>query len=163
MSQALLRLRIVAEFDSDTDIFDRTHGGLNSERGRKELEPLLSAWEQGVPTTEAAWELHHVGVTTTYVGDRPGPPTSSAQSIRDWCLSVGNQTLLHCRQTLYAKSHPNGVINCCFRNLSLYYNSCLFLLRLLTLSYWTEQSTVHAACCICIKCIIAWTNIFFLR
>ncbi len=114
MLQALLRLRIVAEFDSDVDIFDRTRGGPISKRGSKVLEPLLRAREQGTHTSEAAWELHHIGVTTTYVGDRPGPPTSSAQSIWDWCISVGNQTrdLLHCRRTLYAKSHSNGVINC---------------------------------------------------
>ncbi len=40
-------LGIVAEFDSDADIFDRTRGGPNSTRGSK-----------------AAWEMHHVGVTT---------------------------------------------------------------------------------------------------
>jgi hypothetical protein len=35
------RLGIMAEFDSDADIFDRTRGGPNSERGSKALEPLL--------------------------------------------------------------------------------------------------------------------------
>jgi hypothetical protein len=44
---------IVAEFDSDADIFDWTRGGPNSPRGSKALEPQ-----------KAAWELDHVGVTT---------------------------------------------------------------------------------------------------
>jgi hypothetical protein len=47
-----LRLRFVAEFDSDADIFDRTRGGLNSERGSKALEPLLRAREQGAQASE---------------------------------------------------------------------------------------------------------------
>ncbi len=45
-------LEIVAEFDSDADIFDRMRGGSNSERGSKALEPLLRAREQGAQTSE---------------------------------------------------------------------------------------------------------------
>ena len=33
------RVGIVAEFDSDADLFDRTRGGPNSTRGSKALEP----------------------------------------------------------------------------------------------------------------------------
>ncbi len=45
-------LGIVAEFDSDADIFDRTRGSPNSMRGRKALEPLLRAREQAARTAE---------------------------------------------------------------------------------------------------------------
>jgi hypothetical protein len=67
-------------------------------------------------TIEAFVRLRFASVAITshhYVGAWPGPPTSSAWSIRDWSVSVGNQTrdLLHCRRTLYAKSHWNGVID----------------------------------------------------
>jgi hypothetical protein len=46
------KLLIVAEFDSDADIFDWTNGGLNSQRGSKALEPLLREREQGARTSE---------------------------------------------------------------------------------------------------------------
>jgi hypothetical protein len=36
-------LGIAADFDSDADIFDRTHGGPNSTRGSKALEPQKAA------------------------------------------------------------------------------------------------------------------------
>ncbi len=45
-------LGIVAEFDSDAEIFDRTHGGPNSPRGSQVLEPLLRVREQGARTSE---------------------------------------------------------------------------------------------------------------
>ncbi len=45
-------LEIVAEFDSDADLFDRTRKGPNSMRGRKALDPLLHAREQGARTSE---------------------------------------------------------------------------------------------------------------
>jgi hypothetical protein len=41
------QLGIVAEFDSDVDIFGRMRGGLNSKRGSKALEPQLRARKQG--------------------------------------------------------------------------------------------------------------------
>jgi hypothetical protein len=57
-------LGIVAEFDSDVDIFDRRLGGPNSVRGSKELIPLLCAREQGPQTSEcciriASRRVHH--------------------------------------------------------------------------------------------------------
>jgi hypothetical protein len=45
-------LGILAEFDSDADIFYRTCGGPNSERRSKVLKPLLHAREQGARTSE---------------------------------------------------------------------------------------------------------------
>ncbi len=104
-------LGIVAEFDSDADLFDWTRKGLNSTRGSKALEPLLRARSRALKSQNrvriASCRGHH------RVGAWPGPPTSSAYSIRDRCVSVGNRTrdLLHCRRTLYAKSHSNGVID----------------------------------------------------
>ncbi len=55
-----------------------------------------------------------VKIWSYYVGSWPGPPTSPAKSIRDWCVSVGNRIRdrLHCRRTLDAKSHSNGVLDC---------------------------------------------------
>ncbi len=64
-------LGIIAEFNMDADIFDKTRGGPNSERGSKALEPLLLEREQGHVRIASRWGQH-------YVGAWPEPPTSSA-------------------------------------------------------------------------------------
>ncbi len=93
----------------------RTCGGPNSEWGSKALKPLLQEREQGTWTSESCVRIaSHRG--HQYVGAWPGPPTEHPRLIRlsrEW----------NPRQTLYAKSHSNGVMNCYSENQLVLLNS----------------------------------------
>ncbi len=98
----------MAEFDSDADIFDRTRGGPNSERGSKALEPLLREREQGARTSEPCENCITSGsplcrglTRATYILciEHPRPKRLSQESY------LGPPAL-------QAKSHSNDVIIC---------------------------------------------------
>jgi hypothetical protein len=119
------RLGIKAEFDSDADIFDRTHGGPISERGSKALEPLLREREQGALTSEQRENCITLGsplcrglIRATYIlciehprlmrlsrESNPGPPATagkhSMQRAIQMALLTAIRDLAACTTTSY--------------------------------------------------------------